>query len=139
MIPAIVAAVAGIAAEFIPDEDKRIEFKSRLLEKSMDRDSTLFKAQRDIIVAEAQGESWLQRNWRPLIMLVFGFIVANNYIIAPYIAAFAPAGTAAPVLEIPTDMWSLMKLGLGGYVVGRSGEKIAKTMGKGGLKGLVGG
>ena len=28
------------------------------------------------------------------------------------------------MLEIPPDMWGLLKLGLSGYIVGRSGEKM---------------
>ena len=53
-------------------------------------------------------------------MLVFVVIIANNYIIYPYLSLFWPE---APTLEIPPDMWGLLKIGLGGYVVGRSAEK----------------
>jgi len=76
-----------------------------------------------VIKAEANGESWLQRNWRPLTMLTFVFIIANNYILFPYISLFGGTATA---LDIPPDMWDLLKLGLGGYVVGRSVEKSVK-------------
>jgi len=76
-----------------------------------------------VIKAEANGESWLQRNWRPITMLTFVFIIANNYILFPYISLFGGTATA---LDIPPDMWSLLKLGLGGYVVGRSVEKSIK-------------
>jgi hypothetical protein len=53
-------------------------------------------------------------------MLLFGIIIANNYIIYPYLSSFMEN---APMLEIPPDMWDLLKIGLGGYVVGRSAEK----------------
>lgn len=79
-------------------------------------------AQTKIIVAEAQG-SWLQRNWRPMLMCLFGVIIANNYLLYPYMALFLEN---PPLMEIPPDMWSLLKIGLGGYVVGRSVEKAAK-------------
>ena len=36
------------------------------------------------------------------------------------------AGTGV-MLDIPPDMWDLLKIGLGGYVVGRSAEKGAKA------------
>ena len=54
----------------------------------------------------------------------FVFIIANNYILYPYLSLFF---TEAPVLAIPPDMWDLLKIGLGGYVVGRSGEKMVKA------------
>ena len=72
------------------------------------------------MTAEAKGESWLQRNWRPLNMMVFVFIVANNYIIAPYAQAISGTSVSLPT---PPDLWVLIKIGLGGYVVGRSAEK----------------
>jgi len=89
--------------------------------------------QSSVIIAEAQGESWLQRNWRPLLMVMFGVIIGNNYIIMPYVEMFAGAEYAVR-LEIPTDMWSLLKLGVSGYIVGRSAEKIANGEG---LKGMI--
>ena len=72
-----------------------------------------------VIRAEATGESWLQRNWRPLLMCLFGVIIANNYIIVPLFST--------PKADIPPDMWELLKLGVGGYVVGRSVEKGIKV------------
>jgi len=76
-----------------------------------------------IVLAEAQSEHWLTANWRPLTMMVFTVIIANNYIIYPYLSLF---WTDAPVLELPQVMWDTFKIGLGGYVVGRSGEKMVK-------------
>jgi len=36
-------------------------------------------------------------------------------------------------LKLPNEGWSLLKIGLGGYVIGRSAEKIAPTL-KGAMK-----
>ena len=33
--------------------------------KTLEIQSELIKAQSQVIVAEAQGQSWMQRNWRP--------------------------------------------------------------------------
>ena len=57
-------------------------------------------------------------------MLTFVAIVANNYLIYPYISLF---WNSAPLLELPPDLWGLLKIGLGGYVVGRSAEKVASN------------
>jgi len=76
--------------------------------------------QKDIIIAEATGESGLQRNWRPILMLTIVAIVANNYLLYPYLRLFFDA---APLLDLPDKLWSLMQIGVGGYVVGRSTEK----------------
>ncbi len=74
-------------------------------------------ARRDIILAEAKG-NWLQRSWRPLVMLTFAAIVA--------IGAFVPI----PYLADKSEFWSLLKIGMGGYVIGRSVEKVADNVTK---------
>jgi hypothetical protein len=82
------------------------------------------KKQADVIIAEAQGESWLQRNWRPILMLTFTFIVAWQYLFSPIFSGFFPA--MQPV-AITSEMWELLKIGVGGYVVGRSAEKMMES------------
>ena len=58
-------------------------------------------------------------------MLIFMVIIANNYIIHPYVTLFT-GGAHSVALDIPENMWALLKIGVGGYVVGRSGETITK-------------
>jgi len=77
--------------------------------------------QSNVIVAEAKAGG-LAANWRPVTMLVFVFIVFNNYILYPYLSLF---WEVAPVLAIPDHLWELLKIGLGGYIVGRSAEQTA--------------
>jgi len=107
----------------LKNELKRIELKS--YEVVMDYESKLIDAQSKIVLGEVQGESWLQRNWRPLLMLTFIAIVANNYILAPYLQA---AFGWAVVLDLPDKIWTAITVGMGGYIVGRSGEKIVKEI-----------
>lgn len=75
--------------------------------------------------AEINSQSWMARNWRPLTMLVFTFIIANNFVLLPYLQALFGFKMAA--LVIPPGMWHLLSLGMGGYVFGRTAEKIART------------
>lgn len=82
-------------------------------------EQTLLESQTKVITAEATGESWLQRNWRPLTMLSFVVIIFWTWFRGP-----PPHMTEAVVLEV----FTIIKIGLGGYVAGRSGEKIAKTI-----------
>lgn len=78
------------------------------------------EAQAQIITAEAKG-SWLQRNWRPILMLVFaGLVVAHWF------------GFTAPNIpeSVQNSLLNIVMIGVGGYVVGRSGEKIADKLKK---------
>ncbi len=106
--------------------------KAKLLEQVNNIESQLLEArkqilqsQADIIKAESQSESWLTRNWRPLTMLLFVFMIFNNYVLAPYLQAF---GIKTVILPIPEGCWDMIKIGLGGYIGGRSLEKIIKHL-----------
>lgn len=86
--------------------------------------------QTNIIVAEAQSESVLARIWRPLVMLSFGLIIFNDALIVPYIDLFVEAKLDG-MFEVKDQVWTAITLGLSGYVVGRSGEKIVDKFKKG--------
>jgi hypothetical protein len=68
------------------------------------------------VQAEAKGESWLQRNWRPITALFLVGLVGAYWF-----------GFTAPNLSQITvdDLFGLVKICLGGYYVGRSAEKLA--------------
>jgi hypothetical protein len=121
----------GLDGIFTSDEErlnakgKIISLQSQVMGMSLEYESKLTEAKTSIIVAEAQGKSWIQRNWRPLLMLSIVGIIVNNYILFPYLVLF---GIPATPLELPDKLYTLMEIGVGGYVVGRSAEKIASSV-----------
>ena len=115
----ILGSIGGqIAKSIFPDpaddlkrQEVETEFQKQLVQHSAD----IEKAAASIINTEAASKHWLAANWRPLTMLVFvGLIVAR------WLGYSAEGMTEAEYLEV----YSLIKIGLGGYVVGRSAEKI---------------
>jgi predicted MFS family arabinose efflux permease len=54
-------------------------------------------------------------------MLTIIIIVANNYIVYPYLSIFTDK---VRVLDLPDKLWALMEIGVGGYILGRTAEKI---------------
>lgn len=92
------------------------EAESNLTQKLLEHEAKLIKTQSDIITAEATGQSWMQRNWRPLTMLTFVALI-----VARWMGFTAPGMSETEYLSV----YELMKLGLGGYVAGRTLEKIA--------------
>ena len=118
--PGMVSGITGLAGKFIQDKDLQLKLESAIKEKMLQHEVQFVSYQRDIITAEAKSQSSLARNWRPITMLVFVAIIFNNYLVYPYIQLF---GGTAVQLPIPADMWDLLKLGIGGYIAGRSVEK----------------
>ena len=122
-----VKGVTDLVGQFVEDKDKSNELETAIKNKLIGLEQEVVRAQRDTIVAEANSQSFIARNWRPIMMLTFVFIIANNYILFPYVQLF---GGTALELEIPDAMWSLLKIGVGGYVMGRSGEKMVESYAK---------
>ena len=117
--------VDQVLGRFFEDKDQAAQAAHELRLGMLEHDETAQQVARDVVVAEAQSDHWLTSAWRPITMLVFVAIVANNYILAPYIDLFFNAGLQ---LDVPAPMWDLIKIGLGGYVVGRSAEKVAERV-----------
>ena|SRR5579863_4708082 len=83
--------------------------------QSFDYEMQLLKGQQSIIQAEAQGNGVLQRNWRPITMLVFlALVVADSLNWLPN--------------KLAPQAWTLLQYGLGGYTIGRSVEKIVPSI-----------
>jgi len=113
-----------IIDKIFPDKTEAAKAKVRLMELEQAGELEELKAAAQIITAEAKSDHWIVASWRPITMLVFVAIIANNYIIYPYLSLF---WNAAPELAVPGEMWGLLKIGIGGYVVGRSAEKAITT------------
>ncbi|NER13556.1 hypothetical protein GWK08_08920 [Leptobacterium flavescens] len=112
-------AIGGVIDDIFTNDEERQLAKNKILEVILFQSNRLLDHQAEIIKEEARG-NWLQKSWRPILMLAFGFIVIYAKFIA--VAFGLPNATLEP------DFWELLRLGIGGYVVGRSAEKIAKDV-----------
>jgi hypothetical protein len=114
----LVQPVTKLIDDIHTSDEERLQVKSKLFEMQtsmasqvMDYEARLIEAKTKVITAEAQGASWMQRNWRPITMLVFlALVVADTFGLTEF--------------RLAEEAWTLLQIGLGGYVVGRSAEKI---------------
>lgn len=111
-----------IAKNLFPDpaeESKRQEVQLQFQAEIMKQAQAIEAAAADIVKAEAASQHWLAANWRPLTMLVFVALIVARWF-----------GWAAPNLadEEYLKLWDIVQLGLGGYVIGRSVEKIVPSI-----------
>jgi len=121
----IFSFISGIfkpAADLIDNlhtsEEEKLELKKQITQvenefqsKVLEYETKLMEAQSSIIKAEATSSSFLTSNWRPITMLTFLVLVVLD-------SFGVLANPLAP------QAWTLLQIGLGGYVVGRSAEKI---------------
>ena len=108
----------------IPDKDLAEKLKAEMNMQLLTSGTEELKASARIVEAEAKA-GWFASSWRPLLMYILIGILVLNYIISPIILALFSKKIG---IELPSDVWTCLNIGLGGYVVGRSGESIARTL-----------
>lgn len=119
LIPALAPILGQLVKSKFPDPAEAAKAEAELTAQLWQNAHQINAAAADIIKTEAQSQHWLAAIWRPVVMLVFtGLIVARWF------------GWAAPNLSEAEylKLWSIVEFGLGGYVVGRSVEKVAPTI-----------
>jgi len=93
-----------------------------LATKALEYEVGLIEAQARIITAEASAQWAITATWRPIMMLSFGGLLWWYALAATF--GFTPPDFST----VPPELWELMKWGLGGYVGGRSAEKITTSI-----------
>ena len=119
LITAILPIASSILDRILPDTVEKDKIKAAMQAELINNAAEIERLAANNIKAEIQGESWLQRNWRPMLMCLFGYIIAHNHIIAPILSI--------EFLPMPQALWELLKIGIGGYVISRGAEKSIKT------------
>ena len=109
-LPILAPIITQIVGSLFPDPGEKAKAEAEVMKQLIASQDQIG----DIIKTEAASEHWLTANWRPITMLVFvGLIVARWF------------GVAAPGLTEPEylKLWSIVEIGIGGYVIGRTVEK----------------
>lgn len=123
LLPLLTPILGDVLKRLIPDADKRDEIERETKLALLEHSDSIERVRGEIILAEARSSGWLTSSWRPLLMLVVIAIIAVNYLVFPLVAIWYPQ-IMANLLALPDQLWNLLTLGVGGYVVGRSGEKM---------------
>ncbi len=121
-IGSIIKPITNLIDDLVTSDEERgliqtkmVELQNSITAKMIDYETKLMEAQSSIIVAEAQGQSWLQRSWRPITMLTFlVLVVCDSFGLLAF--------------RLASEAWLLLQIGLGGYVIGRSAEKIVPKL-----------
>jgi hypothetical protein len=116
LLPALLPVLGDLFKRWFPDPAEAAKAQQDMVMALLSQQASLNAAAGDIIKAEAQSEHWLAACWRPILMLTFG-----GLIVARWLGWSAPGISEAEVLKL----WDIVQLGLGGYVIGRSIEKVA--------------
>lgn len=109
VLSGLVGDIGGIINSLSISSTEKKELETKVTQVVYSYAGELAQQQAEIVMKETQG-NWLQRSWRPLVMLAFaGVVLLGTVVDIPY-------------LENDSKFWNLIEIGLGGFVVGRSIE-----------------
>ena len=111
----LVSAVGEIVDRLtLPGREKK-QLETDILQLLIAVEEKTITEQAAAIREEARG-NWLQRSWRPIVMLVFTLIIL--------------AGTFLnlPILADTSRFWDLLEIGVGGYIIGRGSEQLVSSL-----------
>ena len=118
MLNLLIGPLTTLIERIFPDKAEQDRAKSEMMVILAEAEAKQAEAKSKVIIAEARGESWLQRNWRPLTMLFFLVLLGSYWFgFAPEYLINSPA--------IVDKLFTLLEIGIGGYIIGRSVEKTA--------------
>lgn len=112
----LIEPVFGVIDQAVTDKDQQEQLKAQIQLALSRRAGDLESYARDTIIAEMKG-NWLQRSWRPIMMLWFAFIIGMFWF------GFAPDY----IVQNPslTDkLFTVIQIGLGGFIVTEGGERM---------------
>lgn len=118
LISGIFKPAAELIDELHTSEEERLKAQGHLLDvqaaamqRVFDYETEALQAKAGIVQAEAKSEHWVTATWRPITMLTFLALAVGDSL------GWLPN-------PLRDEAWTLLQIGLGGYVVARSGEKI---------------
>ena len=119
LIPAIAPIVSRVVGNLFPDPAEKAKAEAEAMRQLLAAQSEIQAAASEIVRTEAASNHWLAANWRPLTMLIFvGLIVAR------WFGWSAPGLSEAEAIKL----WGIVEIGLGGYVIGRTAEKLVPAV-----------
>lgn len=134
LLPVIGPLLGDVVKRVLPeDKDKRAEIEREINMALINNSAQIEQAAASVILAEAKSEHWITATWRPILMLTITAIVAWNFLLGALVelAVRLFVGDQIPLtIPLPDELWNLLMIGVGGYVVGRSAEKVADKVKK---------
>lgn len=134
LLPVIAPLVGDVLGRVLPeDSNKKAEIEREIKMSLLTNSHAIEQAAAQVVMAEAKSEHKITATWRPILMLTITAIVAWNFLIAPIANVILTQAVGEPIalsIPLPDELWNLLMIGVGGYVVGRSAEKVADKVKK---------
>ena len=112
--------VDKVIDKLFPDADQAEKTRATLYQIAVDGELEELAQRAGVVKVEVRGEGWLQRSWRPLVMLVFTVLVVRRWM-----------GWAVSDLSeaLELKLLAIAQLDIGVYIANRGVEKVVRNIG----------
>ena len=118
--------LAKVLDAYVSDVELRRKLAAEIEKQTLGYLTRTAELGADVVMAETTSGNWLSRSWRPLLMLMLmgflllvGFVLPVADLIAGHRVPFEPRWQS-----LPEGFWQFLTVGAGGYIGGRSLEKV---------------
>ncbi len=120
----LVGPITEALTKTIPDVNKRAEAQEAIQQAIVNSNDKALEAMSSTMAADAASDGILTRNARPIVVLwSLGMV---SYLI------FWPSQVVFDAMRaVPDQLWNLISIGIGGYTLARTAEKVTSTIVKG--------
>ena len=130
MWSAIATGIGSVVSALFGFKKSQADSVAKALEVIGDANAS--NAQREqaiatIIAAEAGSGYWLAAVWRPLLMVFFAFLLGM------YWFGYTPPNMDQAMSPMMEEIFSILKIGIGGYIPARTVEKIVQQINVGAI------
>ena len=131
--------IAKVIDDFTLSEEEKLKLEIELKKVEVTSENKILEVYGQVSKAEAQiasqslklrqaeinSPSWLTRNIRPILWLIFSLPLVVNYVMYPLIFNFSDSlWQSFDQIKLPPEFWDLYKIFSGGYIGSRGLEKI---------------
>lgn len=127
-IEGIIGPFTDIWKKYLDKEITEEQLKAEVSKVLINALGPMVEAQASVVIAEVKSESWLTRNWRPIVALTAFFSYWYVIIVYPHLHLWLGGNMPENALGFGEagleNLFWLTAVCVGGYVGGRSLEKI---------------
>jgi hypothetical protein len=122
LLPSVIPMVKDFVGKFIDDAEKAKEAQAALVTSLMTMFTSLASASKDVMTGDAQSQSWLTRNARPIVVL-WGLAMITLITFSPFLGEGLQHSILESLKATPDRLWDVVSVGIGAYMLARSADK----------------
>ncbi len=125
LLPMLLQFLGPALEKVIPDAGARAQVQADFQKAALENQSALNQAMADVMKADAASESAMARNARPATVYWALAMITWVGVVSPMLGLQSEVVTA--LKGVPAELWSLLSVGIGAYMLARSVDKFIDT------------